>query len=286
MTGRIQKTVASVLVAAAIIAGKVALRSAARAERAEESAAEQAALQQASTARAPIPDGEAGAPAAPATPAGGQARTVAQSASLAASQTTVPPAAVPPAPASAPIATAAATAAAANARTAETGAAAAAPAVPAAPAGPATVAAAEPAAPRPADDRAVARTGRSVSVSVDGSGTEQDAPELTLVRETFSYAGQGRRDPFVSLMDNGDLRPTLGELRLVGVAYDPSGRGSVAVMRDIGTKEQYRVRVGQALGRMRVARIQQKQVLFTIEEFGFSRQEVLALGDSTTARVK
>ena len=60
------------------------------------------------------------------------------------------------------------------------------------------------------------------------------------------------------------------ELRVTSIAYDPAG-GSVAVLRDLGTKEQYRVRVGESLGRMRVARIAQKAITFTIEEFGYSR---------------
>jgi hypothetical protein len=35
---------------------------------------------------------------------------------------------------------------------------------------------------------------------------------------------------------------------------------------------------------MRVAAIQEKAVIFTIEEFGFSRQEMLAMIDSTKTR--
>jgi hypothetical protein len=42
------------------------------------------------------------------------------------------------------------------------------------------------------------------------------------------------------------------------------------------------VKVGQTLGRMRVAQIHPKSVTFVIDEFGYSRQEILALGDSTT----
>ena len=41
--------------------------------------------------------------------------------------------------------------------------------------------------------------------------------------------------------------------------------------------QPYRVRVGESLGRMRVARIATKAITFTIEEFGYSRQETLAL---------
>jgi hypothetical protein len=86
-------------------------------------------------------------------------------------------------------------------------------------------------------------------------------------------------------MANGELRPLLGELRLEVIIYDASS-GSTAVLRDVTTKEQHRVRVGQTLGRMRVAAIHPKQVVFTIEEFGFSRQETLALGESNTERTQ
>ena len=96
----------------------------------------------------------------------------------------------------------------------------------------------------------------------------------------------GRRDPFASLLRTGDLRPMLSDLRLVVVLYDPTGRNSIAIMRDVSTKDQYRVKVGQTVGRMRVAQIQPKEIVFTIEEVGFSRQEPLALGDSSTARTQ
>jgi len=103
-------------------------------------------------------------------------------------------------------------------------------------------------------------------------------------REVFSYEGAGRRDPFLSLLSTGELRPAFNDLKLVAVAYDPTGRKSVAVMRDVSTKDQYRVKVGQTLGRMRVAQIHPKSVTFTIDEFGYSRQDVLTLGDSTNMR--
>ena len=111
------------------------------------------------------------------------------------------------------------------------------------------------------------------------------ASELTFQREVYTYPGHGRRDPFLSLLKSGDLRPLLTDLKLVTVLYDPTGRNSVAIMRDVTTKDQYRVKLGQQLGRMRVAQIQPKQVVFTIEEFGYSRQETLALtSDSTRTR--
>jgi hypothetical protein len=121
------------------------------------------------------------------------------------------------------------------------------------------------------------------SISVTQRGTKG---EVSLNREVYSYDAGARRDPFVSLMRSGELRPMLSDLRLVTVLYDPTGRNSIAVMHDLSTKDQYRVRVGQTLGRMRVAQIQPKQVVFTVEEVGFSRQEALALGDTNKARMQ
>ena len=112
-------------------------------------------------------------------------------------------------------------------------------------------------------------------------------PEVLINREAYAYPGTGRRDPFLSLMNTEELRPLLGDLKLVAVALDPTGRNSVAVLRDITTKEQYRVKVGQEIGRMRVAAIHVKDVVFGIEEFGYSRQETLAMMvDSTKVRTQ
>ena len=112
------------------------------------------------------------------------------------------------------------------------------------------------------------------------------APRVLINREVFAYEGAGRRDPFVSLLTTSDLKPLLTDLKLVGVAYDPRGQNSVAVLRDVTSKDQYKVRVGQTIGRMRVAAIQPKAVIFTIEEFGYSRQELLPIAppDSTKMR--
>lgn len=118
-------------------------------------------------------------------------------------------------------------------------------------------------------------------------GTDQSgdtASTVTFNREIFRYDPAGRRDPFVSLIKSSEIRPTLSDLRLTTIAFDPLGRNSVAVLRDLGTKEQYRVKVGTTLGRMRVVRIEPKVVTFALEEFGFSRQGSLAIGDTTIKR--
>jgi hypothetical protein len=127
-------------------------------------------------------------------------------------------------------------------------------------------------------------TGKGAAPATAGSRTEAKS-DISLVRETFSYAPDGRRDPFMSLMKTGELRPAVSDLKLVTVIYDPAGR-SVAILRDLTTKEQYRIKVGQTLGRMRVASIQPKSVTFTVIAIGTTFQEVLALNDTTRARTQ
>lgn len=146
-------------------------------------------------------------------------------------------------------------------------------------------------APAKAGSPDTARTQPKPAAQVKATGKDSTkapakpaAPEVAFSREIFSYDASGRRDPFMSLLASGDLRPAYTDLKLVAVAYDPTGRKSVAVMRDVSSNDQYRVKVGQTLGRMRVAQIHPKSVTFTIDEFGYSRQEILALGDSTNKR--
>jgi hypothetical protein len=131
-------------------------------------------------------------------------------------------------------------------------------------------------------------------------GTAPKAERTAFEREVFSYERAGRRDPFMSLMTSSEIRPLLPDLRLVGIAYDATGRNSVAVLRedaqdanagnsrgggrDMKDVPMYRVKEGQQLGRMRVARIGPKSVTFTIEEFGYSRQETLTVSESNTER--
>jgi hypothetical protein len=124
-------------------------------------------------------------------------------------------------------------------------------------------------------------------VAAPAPAPKSATPEVLISRETYAYPGSGRRDPFVSLMNTEELRPLLQDLKLVAIALDPTGRNSVAVLRDMSTKEQYRVKVGQEIGRMRVAAIHAKDVVFGIEEFGYSRQESLAMMvDSTKVRTQ
>ena len=139
------------------------------------------------------------------------------------------------------------------------------------------------ATPRPQPPPAGTRTAKAAPVPATAADT---APRVLINREIYQYDGDGRRDPFVSLLTTSDLRPLLSDLKLVAVAYDPRGQNSVAVLRDPTSKTQYRVKVGQTIGRMRVAAIQEKAVIFTIEEFGYSRQELLPIQPPDSSKMR
>jgi hypothetical protein len=139
------------------------------------------------------------------------------------------------------------------------------------------------ATPRPQPPASEARRPAGTPVAAAAADT---APRVLINREIYAYDGDGRRDPFVSLLTTSDLRPLLSDLKLVAVAFDPRGRNSVAVLRDPTSKTQYRVKVGQTIGRMRVAAIQEKAVIFTIEEFGYSRQELLPIQPPDSSKMR
>ena len=108
----------------------------------------------------------------------------------------------------------------------------------------------------------------------DTTGTQQS---ISLLREVYAYEGGGR-DPFMSLLRSGDVRPLLSDLKLTTIVYD--GRfaaRSVAVLRDITNRRIYRVKTGDIIGRLKITQIRPREVVFTVQEFGFERQETLSL---------
>ncbi len=103
------------------------------------------------------------------------------------------------------------------------------------------------------------------------------AGNVVFNREVYSYPRGGRRDPFASLITSGDMRPIISDLEVVGIIL--AGNNSVATLRDASTGEIYRVRNGSMMGRIRVTAIRQREVALAIDEFGFTRQEVLSITD-------
>ena len=123
---------------------------------------------------------------------------------------------------------------------------------------------------------------RDTAKQAPRAAAEAETP--VVMREAYTYEGAGRRDPFYPLIMTSELRPLLRELVLTSVIFDPTGRRSVAVMRDQSGTTQYRVTTGMLLGRMRVTEIRPKAVFFTIQEFGSDRRDSLLLVDTTKVR--
>lgn len=103
------------------------------------------------------------------------------------------------------------------------------------------------------------------------------AGNILFRREVYNYPRSGRRDPFASLIISGDIRPLIADLEVSVIIYDPAGRNSFATLKDVSTGVVYRARVGSVIGRLRVTAIRQREVAVAVDEFGFTRQEVLSI---------
>ena len=100
---------------------------------------------------------------------------------------------------------------------------------------------------------------------------------LQISREVFAYRGAGR-DPFISLLKSGDVRPLPQDLRVVGITFDPRyPQRSVAVLNDISELKRYTVRSGDVIGRIRIVEVRASEVIAVVQEFGVDRQVVLPL---------
>lgn len=144
-------------------------------------------------------------------------------------------------------------------------------------------AAAQKAAPAPAKAPATPQAAAKAPAST--ASQAPDSNKITFDREVFTYVPR-EIDPFSSPIESGAIRPLVADLKVVGIIFDPAGRNSVAVMRDISTQQQYRAKPGQMLGRARVSQIRPQEVVLTIEEYGFSRQETLKLNVQQTQQTK
>ena len=108
-------------------------------------------------------------------------------------------------------------------------------------------------------------------------GATGDVSETTVMRETFAYGGASR-DPFASLIKTAHAGPELVDLQLVGIYEDLRYSGnSIAVLREKSTGKRYKLRAGEQVGRLRVMQVRSKDVVFTIQDFGYERQETLSL---------
>lgn len=142
---------------------------------------------------------------------------------------------------------------------------------------PGTPAAQQPAAPPGTPPAAVPTAAAGAPAAPDTAAQDTMANRTGLVREVFAYRSAGR-DPLQSLLSSGDIRPLVDDLRLTTIVYDARYPArSVAVLRDVSVNKRYDVRVDDELGRLRVIEIRPREVLFSLEEFGVTRQVTLAL---------
>ncbi len=111
----------------------------------------------------------------------------------------------------------------------------------------------------------------------DSASPAADPTESVVYRETFAYGGASR-DPFASLIKSAHAGPEIADLQLVGIYEDLRYSGnSIAVLREKTSGKRHKLRQGEQLGRLRVTQIRPKDVVFTIQDFGYERQETLSL---------
>jgi hypothetical protein len=109
------------------------------------------------------------------------------------------------------------------------------------------------------------------------------ARETEVLRESFSYSGSSR-DPFTSVVSQGNTGPDISDMILVTVIADSrSARNSVAVLREKAGPRRWRVKVGDRIGTATVSLITQRDVTFSVQDFGFERQETLSLRNKPEA---
>lgn len=125
---------------------------------------------------------------------------------------------------------------------------------------------------------------QSVAVAAPaGAGSVVVAPgavagtiHLVFDREVYRYAGANRRDPFKPLTSREGMGPMYSDLSLRMIIYSDSPSESVAVLAD-GGRKIFRVRRGEVVGNATVVDIGPSRVVFTVEDFGVRRQEIMDL---------
>ncbi len=122
----------------------------------------------------------------------------------------------------------------------------------------------------------LAQEGAEEPMGESAEAAEQVQAGTTLERETYTYSGQGRRDPFKALEAGSEIGPRFEDLELSGIIYSPDA-GSVVVLVDRSTQRRYRVWEGDVVGGARLLAVTPDQAVFMVTVFGVSRQETLRL---------
>jgi hypothetical protein len=100
-------------------------------------------------------------------------------------------------------------------------------------------------------------------------------PRLVFEREVFSYAGRARRDPFLPLTSSAE-GPLFSDLRLHMIIFEDDPSQSMIMVSD-ASQRRVRLRRGESIGNATVIDIGPTRVVFSVNEFGMRRQEVIDL---------
>ena len=118
---------------------------------------------------------------------------------------------------------------------------------------------------------------KAPAAAAPADSTSAEPTETAVMRETFSYGGASR-DPFASLIKSAHAGPEITDLQLVAIYEDLRYSGnSIAVLREKTSGKRYKLRQGEQVGRLRVSQVRSKDVVFTVQDFGYERQETLSL---------
>jgi hypothetical protein len=127
------------------------------------------------------------------------------------------------------------------------------------------------AAPASAQEAAAPQTPETPPATIIQAGD----PRLVFEREVFSYPGSARRDPFMPLTGQ-NAGVLFSDIKLHMILFDDDPGRSIVAVSDAAGK-QYRLRRGDTVGNATVVDIGRTRVVFSVNDFGIRRQEVLDL---------
>ena len=132
----------------------------------------------------------------------------------------------------------------------------------------------------PVDREALLERIRLASQGIAAPSPEPTGEVAGSVRAEIHYNDMGRRDPFEPLLKGlrsgfvSEELPSVESLRMVGVLRDE--QGAMALLEDM-EGHSYIMRTGDAVASGRVLSVGDQRVIFSVDEYGFTRTVALQL---------
>lgn len=105
--------------------------------------------------------------------------------------------------------------------------------------------------------------------------------KLSFDRETFSYPGTGRVDPFRPQEGTDAAGPLFEDLTLRGIFYFDDPKLRLVSISD-GSRQLHRLRIGDVVGNSRVSAIERDHVRMLVQSYGFVKEDTLNLAQRRT----